>query len=70
MNVQEAKTHLSALIARAEAGEEIVIARSGRPVMRLVPIGGPTPRVFGGMHFEVPEDFDSPLSDEELAEWE
>ncbi len=70
VNVQEAKTHLSALIARAEAGEEVIIARAGRPVLRLVPIDGPPARVFGGMDFVVPDDFDAPLSDEELSEWE
>lgn len=70
VNVQEAKTHLSALMARAEAGEDIVIARAGKPVLRLVPIVAPAPRTFGGMDFEVPEDFDAPLTDEELAEWE
>lgn len=37
VNVHEAKTHLSRLLERAEAGEEIVIARNGRPVARLVP---------------------------------
>lgn len=70
VNVQEAKTQLSALMARAEAGEEIIIARAGRPVLRLVPIGDPPPRTFGGMRFRVPDDFDTPLSDEELAAWE
>lgn len=70
VNVQEAKTHLSALIARAEAGEEIVIARAGKPVLRLVPISSPPPRTFGGLDFEVPDDFDAPLTEEDLAEWE
>jgi prevent-host-death family protein len=37
VNVHEAKTHLSRLLERAEAGEEIVIARGGRPVAKLVP---------------------------------
>jgi prevent-host-death family protein len=38
MNVQDAKTNLSRLLARVEAGEEIIITRSDRPVARLVPI--------------------------------
>jgi len=38
VNVHEAKSQLSALIARAEAGEEVVIARANRPVVRLVPV--------------------------------
>lgn len=70
VNVQEAKTHLSALIARAEAGEEIVIARAGRPILKLVPISEPPRRNFGGMAFVVPEGFDAPLDEEELAAWE
>ena len=39
VNVHDAKTHLSRLLQRVEAGEEIVIGRAGRPVARLVPIG-------------------------------
>ena len=38
VNIHEAKTHLSRLVERVEAGEEIVIARAGRPVARLVPL--------------------------------
>lgn len=70
VNIQDAKTNLSALVARAESGEDIVIARAGRPVLRLVPVDGPPPRNFGGLSFVVPEDFDAPLPDEELAAWE
>ena len=44
VNVYEAKTHLSQLIDRAAAGEEIVIARAGRPVARLVPRAAAPPR--------------------------
>jgi prevent-host-death family protein len=40
VNVYEAKTHLSQLLDRAAAGEEIVIARAGRPIARLVPLAG------------------------------
>jgi len=39
VNIHEAKTHLSRLVARAEQGEEIVISRAGKPAARLVPIG-------------------------------
>lgn len=42
VNVYEAKTHLSQLLDRAAAGEEIVIARAGRPVARLVALAGAT----------------------------
>lgn len=44
VNVYEAKTHLSQLLDRAAAGEEIVIARAGRPVARLVALAGATQR--------------------------
>lgn len=44
VNVYEAKTHLSQLLDRAAAGEEIVIARAGRPIARLVPLAGPPAR--------------------------
>jgi len=48
VNIHEAKTHLSRLIERVETGEEVVIARAGRPVARLVPYQARTsPRVPG-----------------------
>lgn len=70
VNVQEAKTRLSDLLARVERGEEVVIARAGLPVARLVPIGAPPPRQFGGLALTIPEDFDAPLPEAELASWE
>jgi prevent-host-death family protein len=72
VNVHEAKTHFSKLLARVAAGEEIVIARGGKPVARLVPIERPPRRLFGtdrGL-FQVPDDFDAPLPPEVLAEFE
>jgi prevent-host-death family protein len=69
VNVHEAKTHLSRLLLRVAGGEEIVIARAGKPVAKLVPIEPRPQRVLGqdeGL-FEVPEDFDAPLPDEVLA---
>lgn len=68
VNIHEAKTHLSALLARVERGEEIVIARAGRPVARLEPFEAPTKR-FNFMDISLPEDFFEPMSEEELAEW-
>ena len=44
MNIHDAKTHLSRLVDRAAAGEEITIARAGKPVARLVPYQAPTER--------------------------
>ena len=70
VNVQEAKTRLSDLLLRSERGEEIIIARAGRPVARLVPVEQAPPRTFGVMHLDVPDDFDEPLDDSELGAWE
>ncbi|MBX6395378.1 MAG: type II toxin-antitoxin system Phd/YefM family antitoxin [Alicyclobacillaceae bacterium] len=64
VNVHEAKTHFSKLLARAEAGEEIVIAKAGKPVARLVPYRElPEKRVPGTAKglMVVGEDFDDPL---------
>lgn len=70
VNVQEAKTRLSDLLARSERGEDIIIARAGRPVARLVPVGTVPTRRFGLMQLDVPHDFDEPLDESELAVWE
>lgn len=61
VNIHEAKTHLSRLIERVEAGDELVIARAGRPVARLVPYRAP--RVPGRWEGQVwmSDDFDAPL---------
>lgn len=71
VNVYEAKTHLSKLLARVEDGEEITIARHGRPVARLVPHRGRrTPRVpgFWRGRVSVPDDFDT-FADAEARDW-
>lgn len=60
-NVHDAKTHLSALLERVAAGEEIVIGKAGRPVARLVPYDGAVgPQIPGGWEgrVEVGPDFD------------
>jgi len=44
VNVHEAKTHLSRLLDRAAAGEEIIVARAGRPIARLVPLAPASPQ--------------------------
>jgi len=71
VNVAEAKTRLSQLLARAEAGEEVVIARAGKPVVRLAPVERPH-REFGFMsHLEIgDDDLFAPLPADELARWE
>ncbi|WP_254781434.1 type II toxin-antitoxin system Phd/YefM family antitoxin [Modestobacter sp. DSM 44400] len=61
VNVYEAKTQLSRLIDRALAGEDVVIARSGRPLVRLVPVGHPVPRRAPGSargQIHMTDDFD------------
>lgn len=70
VNVQQAKTHLSRLLARVEQGEEIVIARDGRPIARIEPIETPSERQLGFTPFELPETFFEPLPESELAAWE
>lgn len=72
ISIHAAKTHLSRLIARAEAGEEIVIARGRKPVAKLVPIGTPKPKRVPGRwkgRFTVGPEFFAPMSEEELALW-
>jgi prevent-host-death family protein len=70
VNIHEAKTHLSRLVERAAAGEEIIIARGGRPIARLMPLGAPQkPRAFGRMRgkIRIADDFDEPLPKDVLA---
>jgi prevent-host-death family protein len=69
INVYEAKTQLSRLLERVEAGEEIVIARAGRPVARLVPLEGTPKRVPGRWagKWRLAPDWDSPALNEEIA---
>ncbi len=73
VNVHEAKTNLSRLLARVAAGEEVVIARAGKPVARLVPFrkpNGSRPLGIDKGLFDVPEDFNAPLPDELRAAFE
>ena len=71
VNVHDAKSQLSKLIAAAEAGDDVVIARKGKPAVRLVPVRP------GGFQFDalthladrVPA-FDEPVDEDELALWE
>jgi prevent-host-death family protein len=73
VNIHEAKTHLSRLVEDVNAGEEIVLAKAGRPVARLVPVQGRRePRKLGLLagRFTVPDDFDAPLPEELVAKFE
>jgi prevent-host-death family protein len=72
VNIHQAKTHLSSLLARVASGEEIVIAKSGKPIARIVPFDRQEPRILGqdkGL-FVVPEDFDTPLPEDVLQLFE
>lgn len=72
VNIHEAKTHLSKLLERVEAGEEVIIARAGRPVARLIPFARAGKRTLGldaGRGFIAP-DFDAPLPDDVSADFE
>lgn len=72
VNTHEAKTHLSQLLKRVAAGEEIVISRAGEPIARLVPFVKTTRRELGvdAGRFTVPDDFDAPLPDAVLDAFE
>ena len=71
VNIHEAKTHLSRLVERVEAGEELVIARAGRPVARLVPYRPRhEPRIPGLLkgRIRMTPDWDSSETNAEIAE--
>jgi len=70
VKVQYAKTHLSALLARVEKGEQITIARGSHPIATLVPFVPQQEREMGFVKYEVPDSFSDPLPEEELARWE
>ncbi len=72
VNVHEAKTQLSRLLAQVEAGEEVVIARRGAPVARLVACKPKGKRRFGAMKgkIAITDAFFEPLPEEELKLWE
>lgn len=73
VNIYEAKTRLSALVERALAGEEVIIARAGEPIARLTPIR-PTAGTRSGVRFgglkpqrlKLAPDFHAPLADDDL----
>jgi prevent-host-death family protein len=63
VNIHEAKTHFSRLLERVALGEEVVIAKAGTPVAKLVPFEArPKTRIFGSAkgEFTVPDDFNEP----------
>ena len=72
VNIHEAKTHLSRLVDQAVAGEEVIISKAGRPLVRLVPVGAATGRRLGLLtgRIRVPDDFNAPLPPEVLSRFE
>lgn len=70
MNVAEAKAKLSELLDALAAGREVVIARAGRPVARLVPYERLGPRALGFLPLEVDDALFAPLDDSEVKAWE
>jgi prevent-host-death family protein len=71
VNIHEAKTHLSRLLDAAVAGEEVVIAKGGKPFVRLAPVTQPD-RVPGAAkgRGRLTEAFFEPLPEEELEAWQ
>jgi prevent-host-death family protein len=73
VNIHEAKSTLSRLVEAVLAGEDVVLARAGKPAVRLVPYkdsGGLQLGLHRGFFGTVPADFDAPLPPDELAPWD
>lgn len=71
INIHEAKTHLSRLVERAHGGEEIILAKAGKPYAKLVPIKPVSrSRQPGRLAGRVTDAFFEPLPEEELRAWE
>jgi len=67
VNIHQAKTHLSQLLEKVVMGEEVIIAKAGRPIAKIVPLAKTArKRVLGGAKgdFVVPKDFNAPLPKE------
>ena len=70
INIHEAKTHFSKLVNRAHAGEEIIVAKAGKPYARLMPLQDPEPRIPGRYPLTIPDSFFADLPESELRAWE
>lgn len=70
INVREAKLHLSLLLDEVKAGNEIILAKGGRPCARLAPLESRPKRQLGFLAGELTADFLAPLPPEELEPWE
>lgn len=71
VNMHDAKSNLSKLVEEAEAGEDVILARAGTPVVRLVPVRPSRKRRLGRWKGKVvmSDDFDSPLPEAMLSAW-
>jgi prevent-host-death family protein len=73
MNIHQAKTHFSQLIEQAMKGGEVIIAKAGVPIIKLVPLDVPKPKRIPGAlkgKIKIADDFDAPLSDDILGYFE
>ena len=73
INIHEAKTHLSRIIDEVAAGSEVIIAKAGKPMARLMPLTGiPRAKKLGLLKgkIKVPDDFNAPLSEDVMADFE
>jgi prevent-host-death family protein len=72
VNIHQAKTQLSKLVDAVTQGEEIIIAKAGKPLIKLVPYSKVSSPKFGVLRgkIKIQDDFDAPLSDDQLAEFE
>jgi prevent-host-death family protein len=72
VNIHQAKTHLSRLLDEVAAGGEVIIAKAGAPVARLVSYRAPLPKRLGALQgrIVVPDDFDAPLDEVTLGRFE
>ena len=69
VNIHEAKIHLSKLLKEIEEGKEIILAKSGKPVAKIVPLDYKSPRVPGIAKGEAGLEILDPLPDDELDAW-
>ena len=69
VNIHEAKTHLSKLLAQVQTGEEIIISKSGKPYAKLVPFSRTKKRTPGIAKGAVTDAFFDPLAEPELEAW-
>ncbi len=73
VSIYEAKTRFSQLVDKAAAGEDVIVSRHGKPIVRITRLAEARPRVRFGVlagQVRVDDDFDAPLQDEALAGFE